>query len=69
MRGSSKRPTATAQDHQALIQNLNTQVGQIKAEINAVSQQMNRMPRFRGRYLQRLCPGTECGADWRIAIN
>ena len=40
----------TAQDHQALIQNLNNQVGQIKAEINAVNQQMSRLPRFRGRF-------------------
>jgi len=40
----------TAEDHQALIQNLNNQVGQIRAEINAVTQQINRLPRFRGRF-------------------
>jgi len=40
----------TAQDHQALIQNLNTQIGQIKAEINGVSQQINHLPRFRNRF-------------------
>jgi hypothetical protein len=41
----------TPQDHQALIQNLNSQVSQIRAEINAVNQQINRLPRFRGRFV------------------
>jgi chromosome segregation ATPase len=40
----------TAQDHQALMQNLSAQVNQIKAEINAVNQQVNRLPRFRNRF-------------------
>ena len=40
----------TAQDHQALIQNLNNQIGQIKSEINAVNQQISRLPKFRGRF-------------------
>ena len=39
----------TPQDHQALIQNLNNQVGQIRAEINAVNQQIGRLSRFRNR--------------------
>lgn len=40
----------TPQDHQALIQNLANQAAQIKAEINAVNQQVSRLPRFRGRF-------------------
>jgi hypothetical protein len=40
----------TAQDHQALIQNLTAQVAQIKADIATAGQQMNRLPRFRGRF-------------------
>ncbi len=40
----------TTQDHQALIQDLSGQIGQIRAEIAAVNQQMGRIPRFRGRW-------------------
>jgi hypothetical protein len=40
----------TAKDHQALIQDLSGQIGQIRAEIAAVNQQMARIPRFRGRW-------------------
>ena len=39
----------TPQEHQALIQQLNNQVAQIRAEINAVNRQMGRLPRIRGR--------------------
>jgi hypothetical protein len=41
-------PTPEAQ--QQMIQDLNAQVGQIRAEINAVNQQMRRTPRARGRF-------------------
>ena len=47
----------TAQDHQALIQNLNNQVNQIKAEINAVNRQMSRSPGFGGRFARYYAQG------------
>jgi len=39
----------SAKDHQAMIQGLTGQVNQLRAEINVVTQQMNRLPRYRGR--------------------
>src|SRR5271157_608095 len=39
----------SAKDHQAMIQGLTGQITQLRAEINAVNQQINRLPRFRGR--------------------
>jgi hypothetical protein len=39
----------TPQAQQAMIQNLNAQIGQIRGEINAVGQQINRLPKYRGR--------------------
>ena len=39
----------SVKDHQALIQGLTGQVTQLRAEINVVNQQMNRLPRYRGR--------------------
>jgi hypothetical protein len=40
----------TPQAQQAMVQDLNAQIGQIRGEINLVGQQMNRMPRYRGRW-------------------
>jgi hypothetical protein len=40
----------TVQDHQALTQSLNMQIGQIKAKINVASQQINHLLRFRNRF-------------------
>jgi hypothetical protein len=40
----------TPQSQQAMIQDLNAQIGQIRGEIAAVGQQMGRMPRYRGRW-------------------
>jgi hypothetical protein len=39
----------SAKDHQAMIQGLAGQITQLRAEINGVNQQMNRLPRYRGR--------------------
>ena len=39
----------SAKDHQAMIQGLTGQVNQLRAEINGVNQQINRLPRYRGR--------------------
>ena len=39
----------SAKDHQAMIQGLTGQVNQLRSEINVVTQQMNRLPRYRGR--------------------
>src|SRR5271166_3383231 len=39
----------STKDHQAMIQGLTGQVNQLRAEINVVTQQMNRLPRYRGR--------------------
>ncbi|MGC1719450.1 MAG: hypothetical protein WA746_10715 [Isosphaeraceae bacterium] len=39
----------SAKDHQAMIQGLTGQVNQLRTEINVVTQQMNRLPRYRGR--------------------
>jgi hypothetical protein len=39
----------TTKDHQQLVQDLNSQITQIRSEIAAVNQQMARMPRWRGR--------------------
>src|SRR5271166_6960638 len=39
----------SVKDHQALIQGLTGRVTQLRAEINVVNQQMNRLPRYRGR--------------------
>ncbi len=36
-------------DHQAMIQGLIGQVNQLRTEINGVTQQINRLPRYRGR--------------------
>ena len=40
----------TPQAQQGMVQDLNAQIGQIRGEINLVGQQMNRMPRYRGRW-------------------
>ena len=47
----------TAQDHQAMIRNLTAQINQIRAESNAVGQQMNRLPRYGGRYSNNYVQG------------
>ena len=39
----------STKDHQAMIQGLTGQVNQLRAEINGVNQQINRLPRYRGR--------------------
>ena len=39
----------TPQAQQAMVQDLNAQIGQIRGEINAVGQQMSRLPRYRNR--------------------
>ena len=39
----------TPQAQQAMVQDLNAQIGQIRGEINAVGQQMNQLPRYRNR--------------------
>ncbi len=44
-----QRSFGSPQDHQAMIQGMTAQVAQLRAEINAVSQQMRATPRFRGR--------------------
>jgi hypothetical protein len=40
----------TAQNREAYIRNMTAQINQIKAESNAVGQQMNQLPRYGGRY-------------------
>ena len=44
-----QQSVVSVKDHQALIQGLAGQVNQLRAEINVVNQQMNRLPRYRGR--------------------
>ena len=44
-----QQSVVSAKDHQAMIQGLTGQVNQLRAEINVVNQQMNRLPRYRGR--------------------
>ena len=44
----------TARDHQVLMQDLNLQINQIRAEIAAVNQEMGRLPRFRNRFASSL---------------
>ena len=46
----------TPQAQQAMIQNLNAQIGQLRGEINAVGQQINRLPKYRGRLVNLLRP-------------
>ena len=44
-----QQSVVSAKDHQAMIQGLTGQVNQLRAEINVVNQQINRLPRYRGR--------------------
>ncbi len=44
-----QQSTPSPKEHQAMIQGLTGQVNQLRAEINAVNQQMRSLPRFRGR--------------------
>jgi len=44
-----QQSTLSPKEHQAMIQGLTGQANQLRAEINAVNQQINRLPRFRGR--------------------
>jgi hypothetical protein len=41
--------TPSAKDQQAMIQNMTSELNQIKSQVSAVNQQMNRIPRYRGR--------------------
>ena len=45
-----QRSFGTAKDREAFIRNMTAQINQIRAESNAVGQQMNRLPRYGGRY-------------------
>jgi hypothetical protein len=47
----------TPQDYQNLTKELSTRVSQIRTEINAVNQQMARVPRFRGRIANNFVQG------------
>ena len=44
-----QQSAVSAKDHQAMIQGLTGQVNQLRTEINGVTQQINRLPRYRGR--------------------
>ena len=44
-----QQSVVSAKDHQAMIQGLTGQVNQLRTEINGVTQQINRLPRYRGR--------------------